>query len=796
MRACVSWLKQWVEPGNVEKLAEQLTLAGLEVARVEPAGALSDHANVVIGRIISCAEHPNAERLRICEVDIGGDDRLSIVCGAPNARKGLVTACAQAGAVLPNMQVEAASIRGSESQGMLCSAMELGLDTDSEGIIEFDHDAPVGLGVVEYLKLSEPVIEFELTPNRGDCLSMLGIAREVAEIHGLAAQPLPINRAAEDIDDVLPVDVVATRECPRYVGRVLKGVNYSRKTPDWIVERLRRSGMRSINPVVDVTNYVMHELGQPMHAFDKTKIRGGVCVRMAAQDERLRLLDGKEVKLDADYLVIADHGHAIALAGIMGGADTAITNESETIFLESAFFSPDAIRGKARELGMQTDASYRFERGVDTDIQVKAMEMASDLIMGIAGGSAGPLVDVASEQDLPRHDRIMLKPSDLERVLGDSINPNMTESILRNLGFTVELTREGWLTTAPSWRFDIQNAYDLVEEVGRCFGFDAIQPRVRTFLPGIKDKEETSIPVHDVKLRMQALGYHEAVTYSFVDPAVQDRLIPGQSSAIKIKNPIAENMSVMRKSLWPGLLEAVGNNVSRQEKRVRLFEVGTVFEAGQKGSQDHHETRMLSAVVCGPVKPRQWAATETPVDFFDLKGDLISAFSLTRDSSSLIFKPSDRPVFQPGQGAEILIGGQLIGLMGKLHPAHARQFDIEADLFMLEVVMQHLLHAELPRFVDVSHYPPVHRDLALVVEEQVEVQFIEDQIKSSAGSLLKNVILFDVFRGGNLSRNAKSMAFGLTFQSNLGNLTAHEIDDLIGKIIRDLKARINVKLRE
>ena len=795
MRACVSWLKQWVDPGNIEKLVEQLTLAGLEVARVEPAGGLSDHANVVIGRIISCARHPDAERLQVCEVDIGREDRLSIVCGAPNARKGLVTACARVGATLPNMQVEAASIRGCESQGMLCSAMELGLDTSSEGIVEFDHDAPVGQSVVEYLKLSEPVMELELTPNRGDCLSMLGIAREVAEIHGLTAQPSPVNPVVAGIEDILSVDLVATRECPRYVGRVLKGVNYSRKTPDWIVERLRRSGMRSINLVVDVTNYVMHEIGQPMHAFDMNKIRGGVRIRMATRDEKLRLLDGKEVRLGSDYLVIADHERAIALAGIMGGADTAITDESETIFLESAFFSPDAIRGKARKLGMQTDASYRFERGVDTDIQIKAMEMASDLIISIAGGSAGPLMDVVSEEDLPRHDPIMLKPSDLERVLGDSINPSTTESILRNLGFVVEQTPEGWCTTTPSWRFDIQTSYDLVEEVGRCFGFNAIQPRVRTFLPNIHDREEASISVHDVKLRMMALGYHEAVTYSFVDPVVQDRLMPG-GAAIRLKNPIAENMSVMRKSLWPGLLEAVSNNLNRQEKRVRLFEVGTVFEAGQKGDEDCREKRVLSMVVCGSVNPRQWAAEETPVDFFDLKGDLINAFTLTRDASSLTFKSSDHPVFQPGQGAEILIEGQSIGFIGKLHPARAKQLGIDADLFMLEVDMQHFLHAKLPQFIDVPRFPPVHRDLALVVDEKVEVTFIEDKIRLSAGSLLKSVILFDVFRGRNLDRNTKSMAFGLTFQSNLGNLTAHEIDDLVENIIQDLKTRINVELRE
>jgi len=795
MRACVSWLKQWVDPGNIEKLSEQLTLAGLEVARIEPAAELSDRINVVIGRIISCAGHPDAERLQVCEVDVGEESSLTIVCGAPNARKGLLTACAKVGATLPKMPVDAVAIRGCESQGMLCSAMELGMDSSSEGIIEFDHDAPPGYSVVEYLKLSEPVVEFELTPNRGDCLSMLGIAREVAGIYGRAVQHAGGRQVAAEIEDVLPVELEATGECPRYVGRVLQGVNHSWKTPDWIIERLRRSGMRSINLIVDVTNYVMHELGQPMHAFDMKKIRGGVRVRTAFQNELLHLLDGKEVKLGPDYLVIADHERAIALAGIMGGADTAITSETETVFLESAFFAPDAIRGKARRLGMQTDASHRFERGVDSEMQIKAMEMATELIIGIAGGSAGPLIHSVSEADLPRHEPILLKPSDLDRVLGDAINPNMTESILCNLGFAVEQIPEGWRTKAPSWRFDIQNSHDLVEEVGRCFGFNAIQPRVRTFLPDTQDERETGISVHDVKLRMVSLGYHEVVTYSFVDPTVQDRLIPEGESTIVLENPIAENMSVMRKSLWPGLLEAVSKNLNRQEKRVRLFEVGTVFEAVQRGVS-HQEKRMLSAVACGHVKPRQWATTETPIDFFDLKGDLTNVLALTRDSSALTFRSVDHPIFQPGQGAEIRLGDRSIGLMGKLHPAHAKPLDIDVDLFMLEVDMQYLLHSEFPQFVDVSRFPPVHRDLALVVEEDVEFQFIEDAIRVSAGSLLKNIVLFDVFRGKNLNKNTKSMAFGLTFQSNLGNLTAHEIDGVIEKVIQDLKVKTNADLRE
>ncbi|MCY4219154.1 MAG: phenylalanine--tRNA ligase subunit beta [Gammaproteobacteria bacterium] len=796
MHASISWLKQWVDPGDIEKLTEQLTLAGLEVTRVESAGGLSDQINVVVGQIVSCVQHPDADRLQICEVDIGQKANLSIICGAPNARNGLLTACAKVGATLPNMHVESTSIRGIESQGMLCSAMELGLDTSSEGIIEFDHVAPVGQSVFEYLKLSDSIIEFELTPNRGDCLSILGIAREIAGIQNTSIQQPEIQPVVADIVDVLSVDLMAVQECPRYVGRVLCGVDYSQKTPDWMVERLRRSGLRNINLIVDITNYVMLEIGQPMHAFDLKRIRGGIQVRMASQDEIVGLLDGNEVKLDPSYLVIADDERAIALAGIMGGADTAITEESDTIFLEAAYFSADSIRGKARKLGMQTDASYRFERGVDPEIQVTAIEMATKLIVGIAGGSPGPLIEAISEENIPKNSPILLEPDDIQRVLGDSIEPIRSESILLNLGFKVEQQKEGWLATAPSWRFDIQSSYDLVEEVGRCFGYDAIEPRVRSFLSNKLVKNETRVTVHDIKLRMMELGYHEAVTYSFVDPTIQDLLFSTNGYSIPLKNPIAENMSVMRKSLWTGLLEAASKNLNRQEKQIRLFEEGAIFEVSQRDCESHQEKQMLAGVACGTIMPRQWASKESFIDFFDVKGDLNNLFSLTRAPSSFLFEPSDLSIFQPGQGADILLDNQTIGKIGKLHPAHAKQLDIDLDVFMFELEMKYLLNSALPQFTDVSRFPPVHRDLALVVEEEIPVKFLEDEIHHSAGNLLKNVILFDVFRGKNLRKNTKSMAFGLTFQSNFGNLTAQEIDKLIEKVLQDLKSKMFVDLRE
>ena len=788
-------MQQWVRTGELRELTERLTLAGLEVARVEAAGGLSDRENVVVGQIVSVDSHPDTERLAVCRVDVGNDEVLTVVCGAPNARKNLVTACARAGANLPGMQVKTRTVRGVKSEGMLCSAMELGLDNTAEGIIELDDNAPLGCGVVEYLDLSDPVMELELTPNRGDCLSMTGVAREVAVLTGVPLAASDIGPVAGVVDEALTIELEAPGGCPRYVGRAIRNIDMSARTPDWMAERLRRSGMRSISPIVDITNYVMHELGQPMHAFDLDRIRGGIRVRMAHPKEQLALLDGNEVELDGEYLVIADHERAIALAGIMGGAETAISGETRDIYLESAFFSPDMIRGKARLLGMQTNASHRFERGVDYEMQLRAMERATELVLQITGGEPGPVTHAACEDDLPRREPISFREREIERTLGCAVETDGAERIMRDLGISLRPEEGGWRAIPPSWRFDIQGPHDLVEEVGRCHGFDAIAPRVLASVPEAGRRRETDISAHDMKLRMMALGYHEAVTYSFVDPGVQDTLTPDSSGTIMLKNPIAENMSAMRKSLWPGLLDAARTNLRRQERRVRLFEIGTVFLGG--GSiEDRKERVKMAAVACGSVQPRQWGATETDIDFFDLKGDLVNALSLAGGSSNLVFRKCGHPALQPGQGAEILLDDRCIGLLGKLHPARARALDIDADLFMLEVDMECFFSAELPRFAEMSRFPPIHRDLALVVEETVEVSLLEDEIRVAAGNLLQNITLFDVFKGKNLEDNTKSLAFGLTFQSKLGNLTAMEVDKLIENIVSVLKSRANARLRE
>lgn len=788
-------MQQWVRTGELRELAERLTLAGLEVARIEAAGGLSDRENVVVGRIVSIDFHPDAERLAVCRVDVGNDEVLTVVCGAPNARENLVTACARAGARLPGMQVKTRTVRGVKSEGMLCSAMEMGLDNTAEGIIELDENAPLGCGIVEYLDLSDPVMELELTPNRGDCLSMTGVAREVAVLTGVPLASQDIRPVAGTVDDALTIELEVPGGCPRYVGRAIRSIDMSARTPDWMIERLRRSGMRSISPIVDVTNYVMHELGQPMHAFDLGRIRGGIRVRMAHPEERLALLDGSEVELGGEYLVIADHERAIALAGIMGGADTAISGETRDIYLESAFFSPDMIRGKARLLGMQTDASHRFERGVDYEMQLGAMERATELVLQIAGGEPGPVTHAACEGDLPRREPISFQAREIERTLGCAVETDGAKRIMRDLGISLEPEEGGWRAVPPSWRFDIQGAHDLVEEIGRCHGFDAIAARVLASVPETGRHRETDISTHDMKLRMMAIGYHEAVTYSFVDPAVQGTLIPGSDGAIMLKNPIAENMSAMRKSLWPGLLDAARTNLRRQERRVRLFEIGTVFLGGEN-IEDREERVKMAAVACGSVQPRQWGTTETGFDFFDVKGDLVNALSLVGDSSGLVFRKCGHPAFQPGQGAEILLDDRCIGFLGKLHPARAKELDVDADLFMFEVDMEHFFSAELPRFVEMSRFPPVHRDLALVVGETVEVSLLENEIRATAGNLLQNITLFDVFKGKSLEDNTKSLAFGLTFQSKLGNLTAVEVDKLIENIVNSLKSRVNARLRE
>jgi phenylalanyl-tRNA synthetase beta chain len=560
-----------------------------------------------------------------------------------------------------------------------------------------------------------------------------------------------------------------------------------------MVERLRRSGMRSINPIVDVTNYVMHELGQPMHAFDMDRIDGGIRVRMASKGEKLKLLDGSNVSLNSGHLVIADHKRAIALAGIMGGEKSAISTRTTNIYLEAAFFSPQGILGKAREIGMHTDASHRFERGVDYSLQARAMERATQLVLEIAGGEPGPVTDVVDKGALPRRASIRFHQSEITRILGIPVAANKVTRILKDLGMTVKRGDREWRVRPPSWRFDISGQHDLVEEVGRCFGFDNVPPTMPAAIQKAGAHPENHITEYAIKTRMTSLGYHEAITYSFVDPQLHSELV-GSNNAIRLANPIADNMSVMRQSLWPGLLEALRSNLNRQETRVRLFETGHIFNRA-RNSRKSSETNMLAGIACGSLLPRQWGAGDHSVDFFDVKGDIESILVLTGNSGQFSFKPAVHPALHPGQSAQIMCGKKTVGFVGKLNPSKQDKLDIDAQVFLFEINMEFLQQRCLPSFSEISRYPSVQRDLALVVDEGVAVESVLALARSCAGEYLRNLELFDVYKGENIEKNKKSLAFSLTFQSESSNLTSLEVDAITDKIIEAVEREIGAQLR-
>ena len=793
-----AWLREWVSPKiSSAELADKLTLAGLEVDSVRTAGAALDQ-RIVVGQVINAMPHTDARHLQTCEVDVG-KRRYAIVCAATNVQAGMKTAVALVKARLPDMQglgrqVLKREIRGVMSHGMLCSAAELGLEDSSKGICEFDTDAIVGQAVGDYLNLHDQVFELELTPNRGDCLGMVGVAREVATLTASKLTIPLIPKVKMGCQDNLQVQLKAPQGCPRYVGRAVTSIDMQAKTPDWMAERLRRSGMRSINPIVDVTNYVMHELGQPMHAFDLKKISGGIIVRMAKEGEKLNLLDGSRVKLTKQMLVIADHNKAIALAGIMGGADSAITDKTTHIYLESAFFSGAAIAGKARQFGMHTDASHRFERGVDSALQLKAIERATALIIDIAGGQAGPLTHAQEKSALPKMPTIRFDKSEIRRVLGITIADNKVASMMENLGMSVKPVENGWQVKPPSWRFDIQGQHDLVEEVGRCFGFEKVPARMPNAQPRSSTHPENKRALHDIKQTLVHRGYHEAITYSFVDEKRQQQLL-NKGNAIRLLNPIADNMTVMRQSLWPGLLEALKSNLNRQEERIRLFESGHVYAKAQN-TRKSTEKSCLGGLGSGLSLPRQWGSQAVEMDFFDMKGDIEALLGHGGLDLNFKLRQATHAALHPGQCGQIMLAKKPIGFVGKLHPAHQKYYDISQAVYLFEIELPPLIPMQIPAFSDISKFPSMQRDLAVLVDESVSVQSILQLVRTTAGELLKNLELFDVYRDTNLGKNKKSFAFSLTFQSQSSNLMSSEVDKITNRIVKVLEQKLNARLRQ
>ena len=789
------WLREWVNPSiDSDALAGQITMAGLEVDGVETvAGAFT---GVVVGEVVECGQHPNADKLRVTKVNVGGERLLDIVCGAPNCRKGLRVAVATVGAVLPgDFKIKAAKLRGEPSEGMLCSYSELGISEDHSGIIELPVDAPVGTSLRDYLKLDDVAIEISVTPNRADCLSIAGVARDVAVLNQLPVTEPEIAPVAASITDSFPITVEATEACPRYLGRVIKGINVAAPSPLWMREKLRRCGIRSIDAVVDVTNYVLLELGQPMHAFDLSRIDGGIVVRMAKQDESLVLLDGSEAKLNSDTLVIADQSKALAMGGIFGGEHSGVNSETQDVLLECAWFNPLAITGRARRYGLHTDASHRYERGVDPQLQYKAMERATALLLAVCGGEAGPVIDVTAQGKLPQPATITLRRSKLDRLIGHHVPDEQVGDILRRLGCQVTETEGQWQAVAPSWRFDMEIEEDLVEEVARIYGYNSIpdEPVNASLIMG--QHREANLSMKRVKTLLVDKGYQEVITYSFVDPKVQQMLHPGEDALI-LPNPISADMSAMRLSLLTGLLSTLVYNQNRQQNRARIFETGLRFVPDTQADLGIRQDVMLAGAICGNRNEEHWDLVKGSVDFYDLKGDLESLFELTGKLSEIEFRAERHSALHPGQSAAIYLHGDYVGFIGVVHPELERKLDLNGRTLVFELLWNKLADRVVPQSQGVSRFPANRRDIAVVVAENVPAADILAECKKVGVNQVVGVNLFDVYRGKGVAEGYKSLAISLTLQDTNRTLEEEEIAATVAKCVAALKERFQASLRD
>ena len=791
MRFSEKWLREWVNPSlSTDELVAQVTMAGLEVDGVEPAAG--EFSGVVVAEIVSAEPHPDASKLQLCKVDAGEAEPLQIVCGAANARVGIKVPCAKIGAVLPgDFKIKRAKLRGVESFGMLCAMQELGLEENSDGLMELPLDAPVGADIREYLALNDQIIEVDLTPNRGDCLGIAGLAREVGVLNKAEVTAVSCGEVTQSITDTFPVEIQAKQQCPRYMGRIIKGVDLSKPTPIWMVERLRRSGIRSIDPVVDVTNYVLLELGQPMHAFDLNRLQGGICVRLANAGEKLTLLDGQEIELTNDSLVIADKEKPLALAGVMGGEHSGVNADTQDLFLESAFFDPIAIAGKARSYGLHTDSSHRFERGVDFELQRNAMERATALLVDIVGGDVGPIIEELSTEQLPHLPSIQLRRDRINRVLGCDIPDMEVEDIMGRLGMDIVSTESGWHIVPPSYRFDIRIEVDLIEELGRIWGYNNLPtslPVLEAFAP---KREESHVSVSSLKQVLVDRDYQEVITYSFVDKKYIELLTPAQQS-VSLANPISSDMSEMRTTLWAGLLKTLSHNINRQQHRVRLFETGLAFLPGSELQQENR----MAGLIYGGSSEESWFGKTQPVDFYDLKGDVEALLQLTGGGEKYEFEAAQHEAMHPGQCAAIKSGNKIVGFVGSLHPSVQKTLDIPQKVFLFELVLSEIQRRSLPQFKELSKYPEVRRDFAVIVDDKISSQAILKNVRDSAGSLLTDLVLFDVYQGDNLKAGKKSIAFGITLQDPNRTLQDEDVNPLVEKMISSLKETFNVTLRE
>lgn len=795
MRFSLSWLKEWVSPAlSTPELAHALTMAGLEVDAVT--AVAGDFDKIVVGRVISVEPHPNADRLRVCTVDVAsGATPLTIVCGAANVAPNLIVPTALVGARLPSgMGIKEAKLRGVASFGMLCSATELGLAEHSSGLMVLPPEAPIGADVRHYLGLDDSVIELGLTPNRGDCLSILGVAREVAAITGAPLTAHAIDAVKPAVDDTLPVRLDSPQSCPRYLGRVVRGINPGSKTPIWMREKLRRCGVRSIHPVVDVTNFVLLELGQPMHAFALNHLDKHIVVRESKAGEKLKLLDGQTVELKTASLVIADSAKPVALAGIMGGADTAVDDTTTDIFLESAHFTPQAIAGKARSYGLHTDSSHRFERGVDPQLPRLAMERATELILALCGGAAGPIVEAVANDKIGAREPIVLRLNRVKRLLGIDVSGDEIEKMLAKLGMSVATCGNGqWQVTPPSYRFDVALEADLIEEVARIYGYNNVPTTRARAAVRIAPRSEYSLELSAVRNALVGRGYQEAITYSFIDGPWLEKVYPNEPIT-PLVNPISAEMGAMRTGLWPGLLNTLRYNMHRQQNRARLFEVGTVFLTR---NGERQEAVRIAGVSCGSAMPEQWGEPSRNVDFYDVKADVEGLLGLTARSAEFNFRPDANNALHSAQCAAIFYQNERkIGWVGVLAPALQKEVDVVSPVVMFELDWTALCETNLPRFRELSRFPAVRRDLAVVVSETVSAAAVCDVVRKSAGDVLADLNVFDVYAGKGIDSGSKSLALGLTLQDLQRTLTDTEVDQLIQSVLKNLCNELGATLRE
>lgn len=793
MKVSESWLREWVNPDwDSNTLAEELSLAGLEVDGVEPVAP--PFTNVVVGQVLSVEKHPDADKLNVTQVDVGEEESVQIVCGAKNVIAGMKACCAKVGAVLPgNFKIKKAKLRGIPSHGMLCGATEIGLPDDGvDGLHVLPQTAPIGTDIREYLNLDDSVIEVDLTPNRADCFSVVGVARDIAAMGKVEfRQPFEEQQVTKSGACPVTVEVKDSKACPKYLGCVVTGFDGNAQTPDWIQQRLIRSGLTTKNLAVDITNYVLMELGQPMHAFDVDKLKGGISIRMADSGETFTTLEQKVLSLKDESLVISDDTGPIALAGIMGGLDSAVSESTSKVFFECANFNRLAVVGKARQYGLHTESSLRFERGVDAFLPEKALERALALFTEVAGGQVSEVVSVVNESTLHKPKAILLRPERINKLLGVQIEASEVEAIFKRLNFAVKTVAEGWQMTAPTYRYDMEIEADLIEEVGRIYGYNNLpetEVEAPMRLPSLPESEQE---VHSIRKTLVNRGYQEVITYSFVEEGFQKALTP-EVPYICLQNPISDDMKAMRNTLFPGLLQTVAYNQKRQQNRVRIFETGLVFIPIEGETK---QIPMIGGAIVGNINASHWSLETQAVDFYDLKGDVETLLAMSHVLDEVTFEPHEYKVFHPGQSAAIIKNGRTVGLMGQLHPALVKLSGVSGKVFLFQLRLDAISQMAVPKAQPISKFPEVQRDLAFVMEEDHPVQALLDAINSVNSDTLQSIEVFDIYRGQGVGDNQKSVALTLKIQHIERTLQDEEVDALITQVIKKAEQAVSATLR-